>query len=51
MINVDEKSTKNVKIKKILRKYFRKRKEFEYNDIRERQRKEFECANIYDVLY
>ena len=50
MINIDEKSTENVKMKRIVKKKFSKKK-FWYNNIRNRRREELECRNSYKILY
>ena len=51
MINVDKKSTKNIRMKKMIKKNFRKKKKFEYDNVRKRQREKFKCANIHNILY
>ena len=52
MINVDEKSTKNIKMKRMIeKKILEKRSKFEYDNVRRCQHKEFKCANIHDVSH
>ena len=52
IISVDEKSTKNVKIKKIIeKKNFEKEKEIEYNDVWWRWREKLECKNFYKIFH
>ena len=51
MINVDEKSAKNVKINEIVKKDSRRKKEFWYNNVRNRRREEFECRNFHKILH
>ena len=51
MINVDEKSIEDVKMKKIIQKILERESEFKYNNVRKRQYKEFECANVHNILY
>ena len=47
MINVDKKSTKNIKMKKIIKKNYKEGTEFWYNDVRKRRFEKFECNNFY----
>ena len=35
----------------MIEKKFKKKNEFEYNDVRECQREEFEYANIHNILH
>ena len=51
MISIGEKSTENVKMKKIVKKIFKEGKKFKYDDIRYRQCKELEYKNFYKILY
>ena len=48
MIIIDEKSTENVKMKRMI-KILERKIEFEYDNNRNRQYKEFKCANIHDI--
>ena len=51
IINFDKKGMKNMKMKKIIKKFPKKKKEFEYNNIRKRWCKESECTNIYNIFF
>ena len=51
MINVDEESTENVKMKKIVKKILEEERESRYDDVRNRRREEFECRDFHEILY
>ena len=52
MISVDEKSTENVKMKKIMKKkVFEKERESRYNDVRDRRREKLECNDFHEVSH
>ena len=52
MINVGEKSTKNMKMKKIVKKkIFEKEREFRYDNVRSRRCEELRCSNFHKILH